>query len=207
MLPLADYERITQTIKAVLDSEDADTAHSCQFFALIGSAILFAHYRVPARPIFGAAFILLNEASRDILTYGKLEGDIAGSDPDHYHAWIETGDHVIDFMAPLYGDATRTKGYIKDVPSWMLQRPKSTLAGHHYDLKRRGDCHFLANPTLSQYMVQSFLKEPMYRDLLEITTRWYRKPPESMIPIQTVSSTDKVRLVSLAQMSVTGVWA
>lgn len=206
MLPLADYERITRTIKAILDSEGVATAHCCQFFALMGSAILFAHYQIAARPIFGAAFVLLNEASRDILTYGKLDGDDTNSDSDHYHAWIDAGEFVIDFMAPLYGDAMRTKGYKKDVPRWMLQRPKSTIADHHYKLKRQGDCHFLANPALSQYMMQYFLKEPMFRDLIEITMRWYRKPPEVMASIQTQSSSGKVRRVSLDQLSVTGSW-
>lgn len=204
MLPLADYERITRTIKTVLDSEDAVTAHCCQFFSLMGAAILFTHYKIAARPMFGAAFVLLNEASRDTLTYGKLECGCASSDPDHYHAWIDTGEHVIDFMAPLYGDAMRTRGYIEDVPRWMLQRQKSTLAGHHYDLERQGDCHFLANPVLSQHMVQYFLKEPMYRDLIEITTRWYRKPPNTMMPLQTMSSSGKVRRMPLDQLSVTG---
>jgi len=70
MLPLADYERITRAIKSVLDSEDAATAHCCQFFALMGSAILFTHYQIAARPMFGAAFVLLDETSRDTLTYG-----------------------------------------------------------------------------------------------------------------------------------------
>jgi hypothetical protein len=172
----------------------------------MGSAILFAHYQIAARPIFGAAFVLLNEASRDILTYGKLDGDDTNSDSDHYHAWIDAGEFVIDFMAPLYGDAMRTKGYKKDVPRWMLQRPKSTIADHHYKLKRQGDCHFLANPALSQYMTQHFLKESTFRDLIEITMRWYRKPPEVMAPIQTQSSSGKVRRVSLDQLSVTGSW-
>lgn len=206
MLPHADYERITRAIKAILDSENAATAHSCQFFALIGSAILFTHYQIPATPMFGAAFVLLDETSRDILTYGRLDGDDADSDPDHYHAWVDAGEFVIDFMAPLYGDAMRTKGYMKDVPRWMMQRPKSTLADHHHELQRQGDCHLLANPALSQYMVQYFLKEPMYRDLIEITTRWYRKPPEAMMPFQTQSASGKVRHVSLDQLSVTGSW-
>lgn len=206
MIPIADYQRITQAIKTVLDSEDAATAHSCQFFALMGAAILFTHYQIAARPMFGAAFLLLDDVSRDILSYGKLDGDNAGSNSDHYHAWVDAGEYVIDFMAPLYGDAMRTRGYTKDVPRWMLQRPKSTLADHHYNLQRKGDCHFLEDQALSQYMVQYFLKEPMYRDLIEITTRWYRKPPEPMAPFQTRSSSGKVRRASLDQLYVTGSW-
>lgn len=69
MLPSTDYERITQAIKPVLDSEGAQTAHSYQFFALMDAAILFRHYEIAARPIFGAAFVLLNETSRYTLSY------------------------------------------------------------------------------------------------------------------------------------------
>jgi hypothetical protein len=173
---------------------------------MMGAAILFRHYEIAARPIFGAAFVLLHETSRDILSYGMLEGDDANGDPDHYHAWVYTGEYVIGFIAPLYGDAMRSKGNIKHVPSWMLQLPKSTLVDHHYKLQRQGDYHFFANSALSQYMVQYFLQEPMYRDLVDIITRWYRKPPEAMLPFQTRSFSGKLRRAALDRLSVTGSW-
>lgn len=94
MLPMQDYERISSTVKAILDSEDAETAHSCQFFALMGAAILYAHYDIQCSPIFGAAFIMLDEPSRDVLSYGRFEGGRVISDSDNYHAWLEVGDTV-----------------------------------------------------------------------------------------------------------------
>lgn len=206
MLLLADYERITQTIKSILDSEGAATAHSCQFFAMMGAAILYTHYHIPARPMFGAAFLLLDEASRDILSYGRFEGDSARSDPDHYHAWVDTQEYVIDFMAPLYQDAMRSKGYKKDVPRWMLQRHKSTIADSPFSLRRKGDCHFQENSTLSKHMVNYYLNEAMYRDLIEISTQWFRKPPEIMRSLETRSLKNVVRRTHLDQLAVTGTW-
>jgi len=207
MIPASDYERITLTIKAVLDSENAATAHACQFFALMGGAILYRHYGIRARPVFGAAFLMLDGASKDVLSYGKLdEQGMIGSDANHYHAWLETEQYVIDFMAPLYGDAMRAKGYTKDVPRWMLQRSHFSLAPDAFQLRKQGDCHFVGNETLSQQMLKDFLCIRMYQDLIRISTEWYRKPPKPMPAVQTSSASGKIRTIQLGRSIVEGEW-
>ena len=206
MLPAADYERITQTIKTILDMKEASTAHACQCFALAGAAILATHYWILARPVFGAAFVVLDDTSRDTLAYGMVHNNEASSDEDHYHAWIDTGDYVIDFMAPLYGQAMRTKGYAKDVPSWMLQRQKSTISDNLINLRKQGDCYFSGNASLSTRMVEYYLKEPEYRDLMKMAVAWFHKPPQPMLPLQTMEVDGKIHSVPLDKVYVTGYW-
>lgn len=200
-VPLADYQRITRTVKAILDSEDANTARSCQFFAMMGAAILDKHYRINCKPVFGASFVLLDETRRNILSYGRLDGDRAVSSSDHYHAWVDTGVSVIDFMAPLYGDAMQST-----LPRWMLQRQKNELIENLSDLTRRGDSHFVANADLTEEMLQYYLSEPLYCDLIRISTEWYRKPPGKMAPMQTRGKHGSIRHVELDRLIVDGAW-
>ncbi|MYM94129.1 DUF2026 family protein [Duganella vulcania] len=206
LLPLADYERIFLTVKAILDAEDAMTAHACQFFALMGAAILFTHYGVRAKPAFGAAFLLLDEETKDILSYGRVEGNTISSDDKRYHAWLDTGDYVIDFMAPLYGEAMRAKGYTKVVPRLVLQHSKSSLAPSIFDLKKRGDCFLAPNNALSQYMVSYYLGERQHRDMIETAVRWYRKPPEPMDVVQTTGRKGVAHTLALGQSIIDGIW-
>lgn len=206
LLAQADYERIHLTIKAVLDSEDAKTAHSCSFFALMGAGILFAHYGIRARPVFGAAFLLLDGVSRNILSYGRVDANIIGSDENNYHAWLDTGDYVIDFMAPLYGDAMRAKGDVVAVPHRMLQRQRSAVVTSTANLKQRGDLYLLPNPVLSQDMVKYYVEERVYRDLIEMAIQWYCKPPAMMAPIQSQGSDGTLRTLVLGTSVIEGVW-
>jgi len=207
MIPSQDYERITLTIKAILDSENAAAAHACQFFALMGGAILYRHYGIQARPVFGAAFLMLDNVAKDVLSYGKMDSQGAiGSDANHYHAWLETDEYVIDFMAPIYGDAMRAKGYTKEVPRWMLQRRRSSLAPDAFQLRKQGDCLFMANETLSQRMLMDFLSVRMYQDLVRISTEWYRKPPEPMLALQTSSAGGQVRSMRIGRSILEGEW-
>jgi hypothetical protein len=206
ILPFADYERIHLMVKAVLDSENAKTAFACSFFALAGAGILFTHYGIRARPIFGAALLLLNEESKDILTYGRMDGAAIASDENHFHAWIDTGSHVIDFMAPLYEDAMSSKGYEIKIPQRMFQRPKENLVQSIFDLKSMGDCHLQPNLALTQNMIKNYLHEPIYRNIIEVSTKLYRKPPMHLPDLIMTNRDGMPRRIVLDPSTITGSW-
>jgi hypothetical protein len=91
MLPLVDYERITRTIKAILDSEGGCDGTLLPVFCPYGVSHSICSLPDRRQTNFRRRVCSTGEASRDILTYGKLDGDDTDSDSDHYHAWIDAG--------------------------------------------------------------------------------------------------------------------
>ncbi|WP_313312553.1 DUF2026 family protein [Pulveribacter sp.] len=88
LIPLLDYLRIHSVIRSVLDSVDARTAHACMFFSVAGSAILREFYKKDARPVAGAAFLLVDEQRRNAMSFATLtDGQVQSTDTS-FHALV-----------------------------------------------------------------------------------------------------------------------
>lgn len=110
LIPLLDYLRIHGVIRSVLDSVDAHTAHACMFFSIAGAAILREFYKKDAIQVAGAAFFLVNERQRNVISFATLtEGRVQSSDTA-FHAWVQCDGYVIDFMAPISSVPTFFRG-------------------------------------------------------------------------------------------------
>lgn len=149
---------------------------------------------------------MLDDSTRDILSYGRVEGNTISSDDERYHAWVDTGDDVIDFMAPLYGEAMAAKGYTKGVPQLMFQRSKLSLAPSIFDLKKQGDCFLCPNAALARYMIPYHLEERRNRDMIETASKWYRKPPEPMRDVETSIAGVMLPALGLGRSTIEGAW-
>lgn len=206
-LPLADYLRMHNVMRGVLDSVDAHTAHACLFFSVAGATLLREFYKKEAQPVIGAMVLLVDNDQRNALTFATLEDGRLVSTKAAFHAWVECAGYAIDFMAPLFPANCAAAGHPFMAPSRMFQKRLEAMAPSHEHLDKAGDFHVVRNPELAAELLQSFYKKPAGSDLVNICTHWYRRPPYAIAPQMTMGD-DLGRLIriQLANSPVSGAW-
>lgn len=206
VIPLSDYERIFRVIYSVLD-EHANTPHACLFFAIAGAAILELKYKIQAKPIAGAAAFGVHGSSSTVSTFGRIvDADLVSAE-DAFHCWIQAGDIVIDFMAPLFRESLLTYGHDVAVPRRMFQKSISEMAQSLDELYQEGT--FILNPNiqLTTKLIQSFFTRPANADLVNICLEWYAKPPKKLSTGMSVSDDEgRIYLLKPIGPEITGVW-
>ena len=59
--------------------------------------------KIPAKPVMGSAFILVDDPSDTVLSFSNVSQDgTFSSNSNAFHCWVETQEHIIDFTAPVY---------------------------------------------------------------------------------------------------------
>lgn len=205
LLPLADYQRIYQVIYSVLQASDnARTHRACIFFASAGTMLLREHYRLDATISVGGTALMVDEAKANVMVYGRMEGDELVNDSNSFHAWVECDGWLIDFMAPIMGDALKEDGAPFNVPRKMLQKrladrlPDPRAIQHEGEFYCRSD-RSLANEVLDHQGLQ-------FSDLIHVCTTWYRKPPKPM-PSMSLGGTDMTpKPLALKAPAIVGAW-
>lgn len=140
LLPLPDYQRIYQVIYSVLEaSEIAITHRGCVFFAAAGAMLLREHCGLPATISTGCMALMLDEHKANVLVYGREENGVFVGDEDAFHAWVECDGWLLDFMAPIIGEALRADGRDWQVPRRMLQKHLSERRGSIGEIQHAGD--------------------------------------------------------------------
>lgn len=139
LLPLPDYQRIYKVIYSVLETtEIARTHRACILFTIAGTLILRKHYKLPATISAGFMGMMVEEKSSTVAMYGRM-GNGPESSEQAFHAWVECQGWLIDFMAPIMGDAFKEDGHPLTLPRWMLQKPLAERKLDINDLQRVGD--------------------------------------------------------------------
>jgi len=176
LIKLKDYERIYRVISSVMKSEGADPAHACTFFSVFGCHILQHHYNVEAIPRCGlAAFYVGGE--REVLCFGDLTQRGLTANGSNFHCWIEVNGWVIDFMAPEFRKLFGT-GF--PIPAKMFQKRLSDMTPDINDLSADGDFFFHPSTDMAVKRLKKFWEVPVYGDLAEICTAWFKKYPKSI---------------------------
>lgn len=178
-IALPDYERIFRVIYSVIN-EHANAPHACIFFASVGAAILELKYKIKARPVAGAAAFGVDSKSAMVSTFGQVVGDELVSNETAFHCWVQAGDIVIDFMAPLFKESLRSYGHDVDVPRRMFQKPIAEMASSVHELHREGSFFLCPNLQLTMDLLQSFAAKPTNGDLANVCLAWYTKPPKKL---------------------------
>lgn len=201
--PLTDqeYERIYQVIHAVLEDR-ANTPHACMFFAIAGSFILNKHHGIAARPVAGA-FLLCVDAAPSVLSIGKNEGNSISSDQNSFHMWVQTQQHVIDFMSPIFLESVQARICI---PRRMFQRRQDSESQSIDDLSSHGDFFTLPDPDLSQHFVDAFMDRPGHVDLLLAIDAWYKPHPTPLASMALLDNYGKVEPLKVVAPKVDGAW-
>lgn len=179
LLPLADYQRIYQVIYSVLEaSGSARTHRACSFFASVGALILRERYGLKATISMGSMALMVDEATANVVVYGRQEGDGWAYDSEGFHAWVECEGWLIDFMAPIMTVALKEVGASFNVPRKMLQKRLEDRQPHLEAIQRQGEFFCANDPTIANDVLDS--QGLMFQDLVGICMAWFRKPPKPL---------------------------
>ena len=200
-LTAKEYERIYQVIHAVLEDR-ANTPHACMFFAIAGAFILNKHHGIAARPVAGA-FLLCVDPTPSVLSIGKSEGNTISWDQNNFHMWVQTENHIVDFIAPIFRESVQ--GRI-DVPRRMLQRNQENESPSIDDLSSPGDFYTLPDPDLSEYFVNEFMDRPNHVDLLLAIDAWYKPYPTPLQDMALLDKYGKVEPIKIFAPRLDGSW-
>lgn len=186
LITLADYNRIYGVTHGVL-RDVANVERACIFFAIFGSYILNKHYKIGARPVAGAFAICVNDL-REVAFFGTIEGTQIESGEGGFHVWIQTKDHIIDFMSPIFREAFNEAGMKYEIPRLMLQKRLTDEIQTADDLQRSGDIFTLPNLEMSEHIVDRFLEKPSNTDLLNIAESWFGRRSSKQTPTMSMQN-------------------
>lgn len=210
-LTLSEYQRMHRVIASVLNSVEANTPQACLFFAVAGAFLIETTHKRPARPVVGAAFYRINDATGFTMAYGRLEAEndmgVVSSDEGAFHCWIECDGMVIDLMAPLFHESVRSAGRTESVARKMFQRPTVAMSQSPYELEKEGDFFLQPDPTLGVRLLNGFMSKPANGDLVKVCEYWYRPLPKAMqSTIQMGSDDGSTRDIRLNPVNLVGAW-
>lgn len=205
LLPLPDYQRIYQVIYSVLEaSESARTHRACIFFASAGALILRDHYGLEATLSVGSMALMVDEKKANVVVYGRKQNDEWVYDSNGFHAWVECNGWLIDFMAPIMGQALAEDGVTFNVPRKMLQK---SLADGKDDLRaiqHEGDFFCRSDSSVAHAVLDS--QGAMFEDLVGVCRTWFRKPPKVLPPIALAGNETRSKTLVLRAPSIVGAW-
>lgn len=203
-LTLPEYNRVYEIIFSVLEGR-ARTPFACMFFAAAGALILNKHYKIPARAVAGA-FLLCADPAPSVISIAKNEGGVVTSDRDGFHMWVQTETHVIDFMAPIFNEAIKGKGYTGVLPRKMFQRPLSLESESIDELHAPGSYFTMPNIELTDELVDSLFDRPANVDLLNAVDRWFKKYPKKLDDLSLLNDLGEVHKLTLSAPRISGAW-
>ena len=185
IIPMPDYVRIFRVMRAAIKRIDADSNAASLFFTMTGAAILRHFYKKEARVLAGAAFFLLDQKSRSVLSFaksanGEIERVIVDSDRKDFHCWLECEGQIIDFQALAFPEAMARMGSSSLIPRQMFQKQKAAMSPSHKSLNTTGDFYLQANIALSNELVRAFFVSPLQMDLMRGCMKWFTRPPKKV---------------------------
>ncbi|MEL7707193.1 DUF2026 family protein [Citromicrobium bathyomarinum] len=170
-LTLGEFNRIYQVIHGTIASETR-AEKGCVFFAIAGAYILETHFGIRAKPVAGG-FVLRISKDAECIGYAKeVDGAWSWGD-DAFHMWVQTDEHVIDFMSPIYQEAFAEAEPKVAIPRRMFQKRFDLEAQNPNDLECLGDFFTFPDPDLSAELGNVFLEQLGNSDLVEIAERWF----------------------------------
>lgn len=205
LLPLPDYQRIYQVIYSVLEaSESARTHRACIFFASAGALILRDHYGLEATLSVGSMALMVDEKKANVVVYGRKQNDGWVYDSNGFHAWVECNGWLIDFMAPIMGQALAEDGVAFNVPRKMLQKPLADGKDDLRAIQHEGDFFFHSDSSVAHAVLDS--QGAMFEDLVGVCRMWFRKPPKGLSPIALAGNETSSKPLVLRAPMIVGAW-
>lgn len=207
LIPMEDYCQIFRTIYSVLHSENAKIHHSCIWFSLIGAAILDEHYKLNPKVFMGIAAYMVDDSTKSVLAFAEKDGNRLRSSETGFHSWIKANDVIIDFTSPLFPTMMNTPDGKSRCEPKMFQRNIETMATSPHKLAVTGDYFMTPDPKLTNDLVDKFIEVPANMDLLNVCSRWYRRPPSEMPQMIGISNEKgTINKVQLQPFQIAGAW-
>lgn len=206
VIKLLEYERLFQVIHSVSEKIDDRAGASCLFYNTIGAFLIESILKIPARPVMGSAFVLVDDPSDTVLSFSNVNEDgTFSSNNDAFHCWVETQEHVIDFTAPVYQKYFDKMGKTMTVPGKMFQKRKIDMSPSYQGFSKEGDYFMEGNESLTRDLLSR--QSPTISDLANICLLWYKSPPKKIDKSMTIQNDlGEIININLTSMRVYGAW-
>lgn len=203
-LILPEYEKIFRILHGTHTYANKNAPPSCQFYNVIGALILSKVYSIQARPIMEAAFIKVDDKTNNALAFAHPDFEQCNSDQEHFHCWIETQDHCIDFTGPLYNDYPNSPGITGRL---MFQKPHTSMSPSHLELDKAGDFYFHPNIELTRQQLRRGIESTKLQDFAEIALQWAHSSKKTLQKTMTIQADDgEIINLSASSLGLTGSW-
>ncbi len=207
VLTLHDYERIFRVIHGLLLNEDGDPSLACSYFGIIGAELLKMRHGTHAVPVFGAAAYRLPMDGADVIAFGLPTPYGVASEDKAFHCWVEAGDKVIDFQAPLFQEQAQRQRPGANFPPRMLQRSKAAARPFPEVFSLSASHAHLPNNSLSRELIDDFYRRRANEDLITAACDWYRPSPwKIQASLSIGNQKGEVREVPLSPIRVNSAW-
>lgn len=205
VLAMPEYNRIHQIIHGLI-KEEGHVERGCTFFSIVGSYFLNKHYGIAATAVAGG-FALCVENGPKCIYYGKEDDGKFSWGEDGFHMWVQTREHIIDFMAPIYAEAFAIADPDTVIPRKMLQKRMDDEKQDLNELTAVGDYMTFPDPELSEQLIDHFLSRPLNTDLLSIGEAWFGTRRGKQRPTIGMASNDGIlRHLTLPSTIAKGAW-
>lgn len=148
--------------------------------------------------------MMVDDRTSTIAVYGRQSDGLLTSDLEAFHAWVECEGWVIDFMAPIMGEAMREDGFTMKLPRRMLQKPLSTIKHSPSEIEREGDICLSHNRELTEALTDGLSTSAT--DLIKVCEAWFRRPPRLLKPMEMGDSHGPTKKLILRAPTIEGVW-
>ena len=207
IIPMPDYERIFKTIHGILLTEKTDDSKSCLYFGIFGATILNHYYKLNAKVKMGCFFFKPFLESNNVLAFAKMENGHLISSYDAFHCWIEVGDYIIDFTAPLYRKLLAEYEMPSVIERKMFQKPISDTSPSPNEVSNAGSFFLASNSILESQLMNEFFMKQTNKDLMEICLDWFKPYPKKMdVVVHIGDGKGDINTAKLSPFSITGAW-
>lgn len=205
-LPFKDYERIYQTIYSVIKSAGLARHRACLTFATAGMLLLRNHYGLDATISAGSMALMVDEESALVVVYGRQVNGQWIYDTKGFHAWVEVDGWLVDFMAPIMGQALIEDGCNFNVPRRMLQKPLTDQKNYAEEVQHEGEFFCYHDKAVTESLIDRQSHE--FFNIIDVCQHWYRRPPAGMPPLarRLNGPSGSKSVVPLQAPSIDGVW-
>jgi len=152
----------------------------------------------------GAAYIKIDEKTDAALAFAHPDFRYCNSDSDHFHCWIETDNHFIDFTAPVYSKYPNTPAFKQ---KYMFQKSKSAMNESHLELIKSGDFYFEVNRSLTNSQLLNGAESTKLMDFAEIAKAWTRASKKTLqMDFKIQASDGEIISLKASNLSLEGIW-
>lgn len=199
-----EYEKIFRILHAVEGYVGRGSRPDCQFYNIIGSCILSEVYKITAYPVAGAALIKVSNDNDHILGFANTESGFIESDSSHFHCWIETTNHYIDFVSPFYNDYPNAP---KSEKHLMFQKPIESMNKSPDKFKKAGDFFFMGDPELTRMQISKYTQSNTFKDAKYLAKTWAEESKRKLKQKTWVLTEDGVRVeLPISKIELKGSW-
>lgn len=203
-LTLPEYQKIFNILNAVVGYANKGGQPSCLFYNVTAAIILKDIYKIPARPVMGAAFIKADDHSDNVMAFAHPDVTNASSDKDHFHCWVQTERNLIDFTAPVYNDYPNTPNIKRRL---MFQKPFTAMNASPFELDKAGDFYLQPNLDLTNQLLLNGTESTKFQDFANIAAEWAKSSKKVLQKIMMIGADDgEIIRLKVSNVQLDGSW-